>query len=159
MTIIRMQLGLQATEYDTKVQTCAQHRNSESGYSSVKQSSRYITHGLYACAAHWQHIRCSARHMEYIVAYTKVAWTDEVLLPYSSTCTSALTEWLQHRNYESGNNTRNSAIEEVGCSRSMSLPLVNHFWINTWCTISSSNSTRWGSLRLAPTLFWSLLLE
>ena len=36
------------TSGDTpKVQTLAQHRNGESGYSSAKQSSRYITHDLF----------------------------------------------------------------------------------------------------------------
>jgi len=55
----------------------------------VKQSSRYVKHSLYGCAAHWQHIRCSARHMGYIVAYTKMAWTNEALLLYSSTYASA----------------------------------------------------------------------
>jgi len=43
-----------------KVQTHAQHRNSESGYRSVQQSSRYVTYGLhvYECAAHW-HTSCA----------------------------------------------------------------------------------------------------
>jgi len=86
MTVIRMWLRLHATEYDTpKVQT---HRNSESGYSSV------ITHSLYGCAAHWQHIMCSARHMGYDVAYPKMAWTDEAFLTYFWTCTSILAEWI-----------------------------------------------------------------
>jgi len=31
-------------------------------YSSVKQSRRYITHGLYGCAAHWQHITFHKTH-------------------------------------------------------------------------------------------------
>jgi len=46
-----------------KVQIHQQHRNCKSGYSSVKQSGRYVTHGLYGCAAHWQQIMCSAGHM------------------------------------------------------------------------------------------------
>ena len=42
MTVIWVFLRLQVTEDDTpKVQTHAQHRNSE----SVKQSTRYVTHG------------------------------------------------------------------------------------------------------------------
>ena len=40
----------------------AQHRNGESDYSSVKQSSRYVTHSLYGCAAHWQHIVLCKTH-------------------------------------------------------------------------------------------------
>jgi len=59
---------------------------------SVKQSNRYITHILYGCAAHWQHVMWSARPREYDVAYTKMAWIGEALLPYLSTCTSALSE-------------------------------------------------------------------
>jgi len=56
-----------------KVQTHAQHRISESGYSSVKQSTRYVTHGLSGGTAHWQHIMCFARHMGHDVAYTEMA--------------------------------------------------------------------------------------
>jgi len=76
------------------VQTHEQHRNGESGYSSVKQSRKYIKHGLYGCAAHWQQIMCSARYMGHNVAYTKMAWTDEALLPqpYFSTYASPLPE-------------------------------------------------------------------
>jgi len=42
---------LQATEYWIWQKVCT-IRNCESGYSSVKQSSRYFTHGLYGCAAY-----------------------------------------------------------------------------------------------------------
>ena len=85
----------QATEYDSpKVRTHAQHGNSESGYSSEKQSSRYVTHSLYGCAAHWQHIVCYVRLVGYDVAYTEmpVTWTDEALSPYLPTCASAFPE-------------------------------------------------------------------
>jgi len=51
-----------------KVQTHVQHRNHEPGYSSVMQSSRYVTHGLHGCAAHWQRTMCSADNMEHHVA-------------------------------------------------------------------------------------------
>ena len=102
------------------VQTHEQHRNSESGYSSVKQFRRYVTHGPYGGAAHWQPIMCSARHMGHNVAYTKMAWTDEALLPQSYFSTYAcplelsIPEWLQRSNW--GNNTSNGAIKVVGCS-------------------------------------------
>jgi len=52
-------------------------QNGESG--SVKQSSRYVTHGLYRGDAHWQHIMNTC--MGHDVAYTKMAWTDEALSP------------------------------------------------------------------------------
>jgi len=113
------------------------------------------------------------------VAYTKMAWTDEALSTYFSTCASALAEWLQNRNCESGNNTRKSAFDEVGCSGSVSSPLVNHFWIDTWCEsmhnkswkwftawhmvctdrqtdISPRHSTRWGLLSLTPITLYIL---
>jgi len=61
--------------------THAQYRNCESGYSSEEQSSRLITHGLYACATDWQHIMCSGGHMGHDVASTKKALTDEALSP------------------------------------------------------------------------------
>ena len=54
------------------------------------------------------------------VAYTKMAWTDEVLLPQSYFSTYAcpleqsIPEWLQRSNW--GNNTSNGAIKVVGCS-------------------------------------------
>jgi len=32
--------------------THAQYRNGDSGYSSVKQSNMYVTHGLYRCKTH-----------------------------------------------------------------------------------------------------------
>jgi len=72
---------------------------------------------------------------------------------YLLTCTSTLTEWLQHRNCELGNNTRNSTIKEVGCSGSMSSPLANHFWINTWHknTHNKSASKLWHDVRYVQT--------
>jgi len=115
-----------------KVQTHVQHRNWESGYSSVKQSNRYITHGLYGCAAHWQHIMCSAR-LRYDAAYPKMAWTDEAFLSYFSTCTSTLAEWIPTQELW----VRQQYKEQCHRGgRSVSSPLVNHFWI---CSIRAAS--------------------
>ena len=66
--------------------THAQHRDCESGYSSVKQSSRYVTHSLHGWAIHRQHIMSSTGHTGHNIAYTVTAWTDEVHLSSYSTC-------------------------------------------------------------------------
>jgi len=61
-----------------KVQTCAQCRNCESGYSSVKQSSRYVTHGLYRCVAQRQHIICSAVKLGGIANLVPVCYMNSI---------------------------------------------------------------------------------
>ena len=71
--------------------------------------------GLYGCAAHCMvahHVLWNTYEYE-SVAYTKKAWKDEAL---SSICGNTLAEWLQHRNCESGKNTRNFAIVHRGVS-------------------------------------------
>ena len=128
MTVIRMWLRLQATEYDTQKKHLHNTRMViRLQLSEVVQQVRHTWSN--GCAA----TKLAAHHaLQNTWAYTEMAWTGEALRPYLLTCTSTLTEWLQHRYCELGNNTRNSVIEEVGCSGSMSLLLVNHLWINTY---------------------------
>ena len=97
---------------------------------TVKQSCRYITHGLYGCAAHW-HIMCSANTWDMMQLTPRWHGQMKHFRRIFQHALGPLLSEFQHRNCESGNNTRNSAIEEVGCSGSMSSPLVNHFWIRS----------------------------
>ena len=91
-----------------KVQTHAQHRNSE----SVKQSSRYVTHNhmdMLCKTMDNTHVHGKTHGKWFSVHWDEMAWTDEASSPYLSTCTSTLTEWLQHRNCESGHKLQGTA--------------------------------------------------
>jgi len=74
-----------------KLQIHAQHSNHEPDYSSVKQSSLYITHGLYECAPHWQHIVLCRTHGLTMRWHGQVWWST--FRCTQSQSSSALFSW------------------------------------------------------------------
>ena len=72
-----------------------------------------------------------------------MAWTDEALSLSFWYVLVPITKWFQHRNCESGSNTSNTAIKEVGCSWLLSNSFANHLSINMWHENMQNQSCKW----------------
>ena len=130
MTVIRMWLTLQATEWHSKsTNTCT----TQEQWSSPAGTS----HTVYMDVLHTGSTSCALQDTWDMMQLTPI-WHGQMkhFRRIFQHALAPLLSEFQHRNCESGNNTRNSAIEEVGCSGSMSSLLVNHFWI---CSIRAAS--------------------
>jgi len=116
ISIIRTRLRLQATEYWWHKKYNHMHNTGIVSQVTAVQQVHH-TWSIWMCCTLAAHHGLCRKHGTRCSLHQDVTdrWSTFAII-------FDITEWLQHRNCESGNNTSNCTVEEVGCSWFMSSP-------------------------------------